>query len=84
MSFALNAASITRHIWGAATDADGRKENKTMKHKAVRVDNLMYKGRELHWKCIRCGKCVPKHCYTKEQFEAQECAGEQEVHDGQA
>lgn len=44
-----------------------------MNHKAVRVDNLMYKGCELHWKCVLCGKCVPKHCYTKEQFEAQEC-----------
>jgi hypothetical protein len=55
-----------------------------MNHKAVRVDNLMYKGCELHWKCVLCGKCVPKHCYTKEQFEAQECAGKQEAHDGQA
>lgn len=44
-----------------------------MKHKVVRVDNLMYDGCEPHWKCTRCGKCVPFHCYTKEQFENQEC-----------
>ena len=44
-----------------------------MKHKVVRIDNLMYKGCEPHWKCIRCGKCVPFHCYTKEQFENQDC-----------
>ena len=46
-----------------------------MNHKAVRVDNLMYKGCELHWKCVLCGECVPNHCWTKEQFEAQECKG---------
>lgn len=44
-----------------------------MKHKAVRIDNLMYKGCEPHWKCVRCGMCVPFYCYTKEQFENQEC-----------
>lgn len=44
-----------------------------MYHKAVRVDNLMYNGCEPHWKCTRCGVCVPFHCYTKSQFEAQEC-----------
>ena len=44
-----------------------------MKHKVVRIDNLMYKGCEPHWKCVRCGMCVPFHCYTKEQFENQEC-----------
>lgn len=44
-----------------------------MKHKVIRIDNLMYNGCEPHWKCTRCGKCVPFHCYTKEQFENQEC-----------
>ena len=44
-----------------------------MKHKVVRIDNLMYNGCEPHWKCTRCGKCVPFHCYTKEQFESQDC-----------
>ena len=44
-----------------------------MKHNVVRIDNLMYNGCEPHWKCTRCGKCVPFHCYTKEQFENQEC-----------
>lgn len=45
-----------------------------MKHKAVRVDNLMYKGCEPHWKCLNCGDCVPFHCYTKEEFE-EKCCG---------
>lgn len=49
------------------------KEVKVLKHKVVRVDNLMYNGCEPHWKCTRCGKCVPFHCYTKEQFESQDC-----------
>jgi hypothetical protein len=40
-----------------------------MKHKAVRIDNLMYKGCEPHWKCKFCGEAVPFHCYTKEKFE---------------
>ena len=44
-----------------------------MKHKVVRIDNLMYNGCEPHWKCVKCGKAVPFHCYTKEQFENQEC-----------
>ena len=46
-----------------------------MKHKAVRVDDLMYKGCEPHWKCTICGDCVPFHCYTREEFEQQECKG---------
>ena len=46
-----------------------------MTHKAVRVDNLMYNGCEAHWKCTVCGKCVPFHCYSKSQFESQECFG---------
>ena len=44
-----------------------------MKHIAVRVDNLMYKGCEPHWKCVKCEKAVPFHCYTKEEFENQCC-----------
>ena len=44
-----------------------------MKHKAVRIDNLMYKGCEPHWKCTICGECVPFHCYKKEEFEELEC-----------
>lgn len=44
-------------------------------HKAVRVDNLMYVGCEAHWKCTRCGECVPFHCFTKEAFEQQVCKG---------
>ena len=44
-----------------------------MKHKAVRVDNLMYKGCEPHWKCVHCGECVPFHCYSKKQFEERDC-----------
>ena len=49
-----------------------------MKHKAKRVDNLMYKGCEPHWQCVYCGKAVPFHCYTKEQFE-QMCCGCKEI-----
>ena len=44
-----------------------------MKHKAIRIDNLMYKGCEAHWRCIHCGMCVPFHCYNKELFEEMEC-----------
>ena len=45
-----------------------------MKHKAIRVDNLMYKGCEPHWKCTLCGDTVPFHCYTKEEFENRCCS----------
>lgn len=44
-----------------------------MNHKAIRIDNLMYEGCEPHWKCIHCGKCVPFHCWSKIEFESQEC-----------
>lgn len=44
-----------------------------MKHKAIRVDNLMYKGCEPHWKCVFCGDAVPFHCYTKQEFENRCC-----------
>ena len=47
-----------------------------MKHKAERVDNLMYNGCEAHWHCTRCDVYVPFHCYTREQFENMECKGE--------
>lgn len=43
------------------------------KHKAIRIDNLMYKGCEPHWKCIKCGECVPFHCYKKSDFEKLDC-----------
>lgn len=36
------------------------------KHTVIRVDNLMYKGCEPHWKCAKCGICIPFHCYSKE------------------
>ena len=45
-----------------------------MNHKATRVDNLMHKGCEPHWQCVHCGKAVPFHCYTKEEFESQSCS----------
>ena len=44
-----------------------------MKHKAIRVENLMYKGCESHWKCVHCGDVAPFHCYTKEEFEKKCC-----------
>ena len=44
-----------------------------MKHKAIRVDNLMYKGCEPHWECTLCGDVVPFHCYTKKEFENRCC-----------
>lgn len=54
-------------------NVEEKKEVKVLTHKVIRVDNLMYDGCEPHWKCTRCGKCVPFHCYTKEQFENQDC-----------
>lgn len=50
-----------------------RKAVRGIKHKAIRVDNLIYKGCEPHWKCTLCGDAVPFHCYTKEEFENQCC-----------
>ena len=44
-----------------------------VKHKAIRIDNLMYVGCEPHWKCVNCGECVPFHCYTKSEFEDMNC-----------
>ena len=46
-----------------------------MKHKVIRVDNLMYVGCEPHWKCVKCDVCIPFHCYKKQQIESQECKG---------
>lgn len=64
--------NIVKEMVGVNTMNDN-KEVKVLTHKVIRVDNLMYDGCEPHWKCTRCGKCVPFHCYTKEQFENQEC-----------
>lgn len=47
-----------------------------MKHKAIIVQNLLYKGCEVHFKCKYCGICIPRHCYTLEQFEKLDCKGE--------
>jgi transcriptional regulator with XRE-family HTH domain len=44
-----------------------------MNHEVERVDNLMYKGCEPHWKCKHCGTCIPFHCGNKEYAESQEC-----------
>ena len=44
-----------------------------MKHTAVRIDDLMYKGCEPHWMCTRCKMAVPFHCCNKQQFEEFEC-----------
>jgi len=43
------------------------------KHKLIRVENLMYKGCESHWKCVHCGIYVPFHCYKKEVIENSYC-----------
>lgn len=64
--------NLVKEMVGVNTMNDN-KEVKVLTHKVIRVDNLMYDGCEPHWKCTRCGKCVPFHCYTKEQFENQEC-----------
>jgi hypothetical protein len=44
-------------------------------HRVVRVNDLMYKGCEPHWKCVKCGICIPFHCYKKDEIEKQECSG---------
>lgn len=44
-----------------------------MKHEVERVDNLMYKGCEPHYKCKHCGICIPFHCGSKEYVENKEC-----------
>ena len=46
---------------------------KTNNHTVIRVDDLMYKGCEPHWKCTKCGICVPFHCYSKKKLEEMEC-----------
>lgn len=69
--------NLIKEMVGVNTTNDN-KEVKVLTHKVIRVDNLMYDGCEPHWKCTRCGKCVPFHCYTKEQFESQECVKKKE------
>lgn len=44
-----------------------------MKHEVIRVDNLLYKGCEPHWKCVKCEVCIPFHCYSKADLEGMEC-----------
>ena len=44
-------------------------------HKVIQYNNLMYKGCEPHWKCIKCGNYYPFHCYTKEEIESLPCVG---------
>jgi len=44
------------------------------KHTVIRIDDLMYKGCEPHWKCTKCGICIPFHCYKKENIEEMECS----------
>ncbi len=53
----------------------GGEEKKALTHKAERVNDLMHKGCEPHWRCVQCGECVPFHCYTREQFEERKCKG---------
>ena len=50
-----------------------------MTHKVTRVDNLMYKGCEPHWKCIYCNNYYPFHCYSKEEIENIECKNSTDV-----
>lgn len=46
-----------------------------MKHKVIRVNNLMYRGCEPHWGCTICGDAVPFHCYKWEEYAKKECPG---------
>lgn len=46
-----------------------------MTHKVERINNLMYKGCEPHWRCTICGICIPFHCYSKNDIEKMECPG---------
>lgn len=39
----------------------------------VRVNDLMYKGCEPHWKCVKCGDCAPFHCFSKKEFAELKC-----------
>lgn len=50
-----------------------------MKHKVVRIKNLMYDGCEDHYGCVVCSLCVPLHCYTEEQFKYMDCKGLDEL-----
>ena len=44
-----------------------------MKHKVKLVKNLMYVGCEPHWECVRCGRYIPVHCYSKDEIESMCC-----------
>ena len=44
-----------------------------MKHKAVIVNDLFYKGCEPHWKCERCGRYAPVRFYNQKEFEETGC-----------
>lgn len=46
-----------------------------MKHIAIVVKDLMYKGCEIHFKCKKCGLCLPRHCYSQKEFESLDCKG---------
>ena len=48
-------------------------------HEVIRVDNLMYKGCEPHWKCIHCGVCIPFHCWDKEDIEKRQCKARKKI-----
>lgn len=42
-------------------------------HEVERFENLMYKGCEPHWHCIRCDNYWPFHCYGRKDLEQMEC-----------
>ena len=44
-----------------------------MKHKAVIVNDLFYKGCEPHWMCVRCGRYAPVRLYYQKEFEETGC-----------
>ena len=44
-----------------------------MKHKAVIVNDLFYKGCEPQWKCERCGRYAPVRLYNQKEFEETGC-----------
>jgi len=47
--------------------------NPSHQHRVELVRDLMYKGCEVHWKCTKCGICIPNHCFKKDQIENFEC-----------
>ena len=44
-----------------------------MKHKAVIVNDLFYKGCEPQWMCERCGRYAPVRLYNQKEFEEMSC-----------